>query len=457
MYINSTTLAYFVINSGGFSHTMRFSSLSSSSNVITLTFADEAGGTITTTNTSAAGGVLIVDGNSYAFNITDATNKKIKMDLNRDSRIANASLTAPGLENAAATIAGVGYSFLTPKLISSGQGGTYFYKGSAGDINTTGAWTYPDIGIGAIRWVLADDITTVTAASRAPTATAWTNETALALAGDGLIASAAYTVNNIDYYIHCLNTTGDASATCTVGLGTSNATNRTYPGIVLIEEQQEGGSTRNWVHVPFNYSTTNVRASTNAPVSDDTAFSNEQTAIIGTTGQNKGMTTYGTLVEWDTTSGTANLNYPDSFVYANIYVMEPTGTISTGGSTGTITTDVVVPIVTDVVRLDSEVTDSDKTNRDLVLLGGPCINTLVASLAADGDFDYACDSWPGRDFGMVKVVNDAFASGKAAIVIAGTRAADTDLAASVVQAGIDNSADTVEITGSVSSPTITPM
>lgn len=450
---------YFVIGSGGFSHVLRFSSLATSGSTITLTFVDEVGGTISTTNTSATGGSLIIDGNSYNFNITDSTNKKVKMDLNRDGYISNETSAAPALTSVNAQQTGVGYSFLTPKLISSGQGGVYFYRGSSVDANTT-TWVYPAIGIGAIRW-RQTDVTNIEVATRAPSATSWTAGTNMSIAGTGtLTASGAYTVNYIDFIFNCTNASGAVSTLdCTTSLGTAATANYTYPGVVLMEEQQEGGAARNWIYVPFNYSSQKVQSITGTPVSDDTNFANEQTAVIGTTGENKGLTTYGTLIQWDTTAGTASWNYPDGFMYANVYVLEPGGTIGTGGAAGTVTTETVLPIVTDVVRLDSEVTDTDKTNRDLILVGGPCINTLVASLADDGTFDYTCDSWPGRDFGMIKVVNDAFTTGKVALIIAGTRAADTDLAALVVQAGTaltGQTADTVEVTGTVSSPTVTP-
>jgi S-layer protein (TIGR01564 family) len=98
------------------------------------------------------------------------------------------------------------------------------------------------------------------------------------------------------------------------------------------------------------------------------------------------------------------------------------------------------------------------SNYDMVLVGGPCINSLVAQLAADGDFPYTCETWPGRDFGRVQVIADAFATGKTALVIAGTTAAETDLAARVVQTGFNGAtaaqkaSAALEITGSVSSP-----
>jgi len=95
-------------------------------------------------------------------------------------------------------------------------------------------------------------------------------------------------------------------------------------------------------------------------------------------------------------------------------------------------------------------------------MGGPCINTLVAELATAGKFPYTCANWPGRNFGRIQLISDAFATGKTALVIAGTRAEDTDLAARIVQTEVngkftaatdaDMAKSALEVTGSVSSP-----
>ncbi len=121
-----------------------------------------------------------------------------------------------------------------------------------------------------------------------------------------------------------------------------------------------------------------------------------------------------------------------------------------------------MPITTDVVYLDNDpAVASLKTTRDVVLVGGPCINDLVKELATGGSFPYTCDNWPGRNFGRVQLIANAFATGKTALVIAGTRAEETDIAAQMVQQGLNGASDTIknglstEITGSVTSPVYT--
>ncbi len=131
----------------------------------------------------------------------------------------------------------------------------------------------------------------------------------------------------------------------------------------------------------------------------------------------------------------------------------------TGSTTsGTTTYKEYVPITSAVAKLDSEVTVTEKA-KSLVLVGGPCANTLVADLAAAGKFPYTCATWPGKDIGMIRAVDDAFTTGKVALVVAGTRAEDTRLASSVLQNYATRlstiTGGAVEVTGTVASPVVT--
>jgi len=176
----------------------------------------------------------------------------------------------------------------------------------------------------------------------------------------------------------------------------------------------------------------------------------------GTT-QNKYMDEYGSYVTYDSTApGAFSLSYPSTQALAIVGVgKSPAAGSATAG--GTVTTEQVLEITADVVYVDDE-PGIPKTSRDLVLMGGPCINTLVADLATSGKFPYTCANWPGRDFGRVELIEDAFASGYTALVIAGTHAEQTDLAARIVQQGFTGASATklagssVEVTGTVSSP-----
>ena len=103
------------------------------------------------------------------------------------------------------------------------------------------------------------------------------------------------------------------------------------------------------------------------------------------------------------------------------------GATSTGG-----TVNAVVPVKSAVAVLDTEVTAAHKA-KNMVAVGGPCVNSVVADLAASGKFKYSCSGWPGRDFGFISVHDGGFTTGKVVVVVAGTRAADTRLASTVFQ------------------------
>ena len=237
-------------------------------------------------------------------------------------------------------------------------------------------------------------------------------------------------------------------------MATNNAGYTPYatPGVLIIE-----GSDKSDVRNLISYVVTGDTGSIDRILgTTPPAFTASVTTTPAVTGStlNRYMDVYGTYVLHDTTApGTFSVSMPSTQAQAIVGVGK--NPAPAGGSTGTtVTTEQVVPIETDVVKLDSEV--SSPTGMDLVLVGGPCVNSLVAQLADEGKFPYGCDDWPNTNFGRVQVIDDAFDAGYTALVIAGTRAADTDLAASAVQKDFQGATDAqlaesaIEITGSVS-------
>lgn len=199
---------------------------------------------------------------------------------------------------------------------------------------------------------------------------------------------------------------------------------------------------------------------------DDTAQSNDVKVLIesslsdvstqvGTVVTDDGLQVY--TVKSNTEGNKVVLGVPPETVYGLVQFGKIGETVTTEGGT----VKEVVPVTTAVAKLDSEVTSSDKTGKHLVLVGGPCVNSLVADLNTAGKFAYGCADWPGRNFALVQVVDDAFATGKQVVVVAGTRAEDTRLASSVLQNYAtklsDVTASSVEVTGTaLATATITP-
>ncbi len=136
------------------------------------------------------------------------------------------------------------------------------------------------------------------------------------------------------------------------------------------------------------------------------------------------------------------------------------GAATTGG-----TVNEFVAVTAAVAKLDNEVGAADKA-KNLVLVGGPCVNTLVQDLVNSGKLDagYSCaggvlgSKWTANTAYII-AVDDAFTTGKVALVVAGTVAADTRVATTVLQnyatylAG--KTASTVTINTGATTPVVT--
>ncbi len=130
-----------------------------------------------------------------------------------------------------------------------------------------------------------------------------------------------------------------------------------------------------------------------------------------------------------------------------IYDLQPYAVFAVGSNptfssttTGGSTVNTAVKITSPVAKFASEVNTASLA-ADLVLVGGPCANSLVASLAADtANGIPTCDGWNLQE-GLIKEIENAWGSGKKALVVAGTNAADTrNLAAKVMQGTLSYSA-----------------
>lgn len=165
------------------------------------------------------------------------------------------------------------------------------------------------------------------------------------------------------------------------------------------------------------------------------------------------LTSYGTYLKLDVSEnvGTLTITYPDNQMYALVAIGENPTWSTSGGTGGTITYKEVVPITTPIAKLDSEVTDADKSTKNLILVGGPCANALVQELVDAGKLgeEYTCaggvpgSAWEANT-GYILLVEDAFATGKVALVVAGTTATETVEACHILQ---DYEAHAGELTG----------
>ena len=158
---------------------------------------------------------------------------------------------------------------------------------------------------------------------------------------------------------------------------------------------------------------------------------------VGTSNTYRGMTNYGTLVETDTDADTVNIWHPGKRpAHGNVAVgSDPVVTI--GGSAGGKVAQ-AVQIQQPIAKFASEISDPASVTSDLVLIGGPCANSLVATLmetTLDTCFDDFKAYNGGITEGIIEEFANAFGSGQKALVVAGMGSAETRAMAAKVMQG----------------------
>jgi len=184
--------------------------------------------------------------------------------------------------------------------------------------------------------------------------------------------------------------------------------------------------------------------------------------VVDGTWDHDAVSPYGVILKAVKTNAASDrvvIDIPADQQTADVYIGRATGAAVTSQY------QAVVPLSLPVAKLAKEVTDADKANANIVLVGGPCANSLVQALvdAKKLDASFTCAggtpgaAWtPGAAY--VKVIDNAFATGKVALLVAGTNAEDTRLATTLLSQGklADRTEAGVKITGTVTAPAITP-
>ncbi|MCK5042702.1 MAG: hypothetical protein KAR51_01640 [Candidatus Aenigmarchaeota archaeon] len=151
-------------------------------------------------------------------------------------------------------------------------------------------------------------------------------------------------------------------------------------------------------------------------------------------------TTYGVIVEDPEANADSDkviLAIPSEQVKATVTISGPGSSVSTTTATEGGYTPAALP-ATGIAKVDSEAEAAKSGN--LILVGGPAVNSLVAELAA-ADKTRTAEGWRAEtdgvrdyaDTALIQAVDDAFTSGKTALVVAGYSSEDTANAAYVLQ------------------------
>ncbi len=235
----------------------------------------------------------------------------------------------------------------------------------------------------------------------------------------------------------------------------------TDPGILFVEDEDNADS--------------DDKNAVILPMTDDTSYSQVEVGNLKFTSPNTyedvsfddsdyegNIDSFGTYVlvdKSDTHQDLATITYPKEQMYGNFYFGEKgiKATTSTSGSTY----EKIIPIKeVPVAKLDTEVKSADKINKHLILVGGPCANSLVEELAAKENATVeSCADWSTPEgSAIITLVKDAFEKGKYALVVAGTSAdgQDTRMAGRVLQRFDDYelTGDSVTVTGTLDAPEI---
>jgi hypothetical protein len=208
-----------------------------------------------------------------------------------------------------------------------------------------------------------------------------------------------------------------------------------YPWVALAEEAGKntlGTEVNDAVFVPLGVEGTGSALKMSISTPSMTAATYSSQSRKSDTSITDYLDRYGTLVTHNTDDqNQVDIYYPDNQAIMGVAV----GADPKFGSSGTSgTVEKAVKITSPVAKLDSEVSTSSLSS-DLILLGGPCANDLVATLMNIPNTEPACYEQWTYTTGIIKEYTNAFGSGKKALVVAGTTADDTRSLAAKVMAG----------------------
>src|SRR3989344_4887160 len=216
-------------------------------------------------------------------------------------------------------------------------------------------------------------------------------------------------------------------------VGSAAGVELSRPGVLIVEEKDDNSDQYSFLTAAS--SETSGSNNVAIPGAPDFTASEDSAALGSESSVTDYVDLYGAYAR-RTTSGQDIITfyYPDDQVTNNVFVLAKEATVTqTSGGTGS-TVKTATPLKTALGKLDTEVTSADKSTKHLILVGGPAVNTLVAELATAGKTrDTAWYRSQGAGTALVDLVENAFTSGRTALVVAGHSAADTRSATSRIQ------------------------
>ena len=204
-----------------------------------------------------------------------------------------------------------------------------------------------------------------------------------------------------------------------------------WPVVIFREEKAKDATTAQTEVQDFVVTTVGAGSGTGVNLAiqqpNITATTQDSGALQSVSTQTKYVDRRGTVVNWDSASqGLVTITYPDEQAVATVAVGD--NPVFSAGTAGTV--QQAIKITSPIGKLASEVS-ATAPGADLILVGGPCANSLVAKLLSSSNV--TCDNW-NYTTGIIKEVTGGFTDGSRALIVAGTLAKDTrDLAKMLIQ------------------------
>jgi len=211
-----------------------------------------------------------------------------------------------------------------------------------------------------------------------------------------------------------------------------NFSNTTGPTILIMEEKKNNDTSYgDFICIPLSTSGTSpMEIAVGEPVFKDTGatFTTKGTDSY----KKQALDRYGVFVEYDSSSGTNNkatIKYPNSEMYVDVLFAADAATItpgSAGGNGGQV-----------LVVKDNEV--SSYTDKNLLVVGGSCINSVAAKiLGSDTPLcaaDFTAKTKVGANGYIIKTVASPYNAAKVATLVAGYNKEQTEQAVAALKLG----------------------
>ncbi len=357
-------------------------------------------GTFQTANTDSLD--LVVDGKTYTVTLTDAASgsEKVKVEYTPDNKV----VVYPAIElNNGETLAFTDQISNVISVSSDNDGAAD--TGLAG-----GTFILPT---GEITVTYDDDANNNVVAI-------YVDGTALSLGGSKSVKE-----GNV-WYVYTCGTSG-ATVSCSVAVekeqtGTGSAL--TDPAVLIVEEEDDQNA-QNAVIVAVG---DGDGSSGRYMVSYETVqLTNPTTGWQGTADNDvsAAIDYYGTYVEKDTSDADHTLVtvwYPDTQVTAQVAI----GENPVFGGAAAAEAEITFPSLAGGIGVLDEEAALVKGTKNLILVGGPAVNSLVAELAQAGKTP-TLEEWRSKLVGkaILQAIDNPFGGGKIAIIAAGYSADDT--------------------------------